>query len=82
MYHDIFVGEFNIHSGYCRSHTCGTCDELKLQIEQASSDSEKASLENDHLSLAKAGYDTLRYNQELSKKTWEAACMHSGPIQD
>ena len=63
----------------------GTYDELKLQIEQASSDSEKASLEKkhaDHLFLAKAGYDTLRYDQELSKKSWEAACMHSGPIQD
>ena len=85
MYHDIFVGEFNIHFGYPRSDTCGTCDELKLQIEQASSDSEKASLEKkhaDHLTLAKAGYDTLRYDQELSKKSWEAACMHSGPTQD
>ena len=85
MYHDIFVGEFNIRFGYPRSHTFGTCDELKLQSEQASSDLEKASLEKkhaDHFSLAKAGYDILRYDQELSKKSWEAACMHSEPTQD
>ena len=58
MYHDIFVGEFNIHFGYPRSDTCGTRDELKIQIEQASSESEKALLEKQHtyhIALAKAG---------------------------
>ena len=74
FYHDIFVTEFNIHFGIPRTDTCSTCDSLKLQIDQATTDSERALLEqqhSDHLSLAKAGYDTFRYDPEMSKKSWE-----------
>ena len=47
---------------------------LKLQIDQAS-EAEKATLQlkhEDHLALATCGYDTLRYDQNLSKQSWEA----------
>lgn len=74
LYHDIFVTEFNIHFGYPRSDTCDTCDSLKLQIEQAV-ESEKAALQKkheDHLAFAKCGYQTLCYDQNLSKQSWEA----------
>ena len=73
LYHDIFVSEFNIHFGYPRSDTCDTCDSLKLQIEQAA-ESEKAALQKkheDHLAFAKCGYETLGYDQNLSKQSWE-----------
>ena len=79
LYHDIFVTEFNIHFGYPRSDTCDNCDSLKLQIEQAE-DPEKAALQKkyeDHLALAKCGYDTLRYDQNLSKQSWEVKIPHS-----
>ena len=79
LYHDIFVSEFNIHFGYPRSDTCDVCDSLKLQMEQAS-ESEKAALQKkheDHLALAKCGYDTLCYDQNLSKESWEAQMQHS-----
>ena len=71
--------EFNIHFGYPRSDTCDVCDSLKLQMEQAS-ESEKAALQKeheDHLALAKCGYDTLCYDQNLSKESWEAQMQHS-----
>ena len=64
------VREFNIHFGYPRSDTCDTCDSLKLQIEQAA-ESEKAALQKkheDHLPFAKCGYETLGYDQNLSKQ--------------
>ena len=79
MYHDIFIGEFNIHFGYPKSDTCGTCDGLKIQLQQASSESERATLQKEHeahLSLAEAGYDALRYDQQLSKKSWEVVCKN------
>ena len=31
----------------------------------------------DHLALAKCGYDTLSYDQNLSKQSWEAQKQHS-----
>ena len=74
LYHDIFVTEFNIHFGYPRSDTCDTCDSLKLQIDQAS-EPEKATLQQeheDHLALAKCGYSTLCYDQNLSNQSWKA----------
>ena len=48
-------------------------------MEQAS-ESEKAALQKkheDHLALAKCGYDTLCYDQNLSKESWEAQMQHS-----
>ena len=62
FYHDIFVGEFNIHFGYPRTDTCDKCDSLKLQIEQATMEAEKAALEKqhtDHLALAKTAYGMI-----------------------
>ena len=76
FYHDIFLTEFNIHFGYPRSDTCGTCDSLNLQIDEATSDSQKLQLEKDleaHQKIAQEGYDAFRYDRELSKRSWKAA---------
>ena len=77
LYHDIFVNEFNIHFGHPRSDTCDTCDSLKLQIDQAVDESEKAALQKkqeDHLAFANCGYKTLCHDQNLSKQSWKALC--------
>ena len=68
MYHDIFVTEFNIHFGYPRSDSCSTCDSLTVQIE-ASTELERPELQKylrEHQQLAQEGYDTFRYDRELS----------------
>ena len=75
FYHDIFVREFNIHFGYPRTDTCGTCDSLKLNIEASTDVSEKNRLEQElesHQTFAKSGYETFRYDQKLSKQSWKA----------
>lgn len=84
LYHDIFISDFNFHLGYPQSDTCDTYDSLKLQMEQTC-EAEKAALQkqhDDHLALAKCGYDTLHYDQNLSKQSWEAQtqpCHSSDP---
>ena len=72
--HLYYVNDFNIHFRYPQSDTCDTCNSLKLQMEQAT-ESEKAALQkqhDDHLALATCGYDTLHYDKNLSKRSWEA----------
>lgn len=74
FYHDLFVNEFNIHFGFPRSDSCGTCDSLRIKIDQASTDEEKQKLQkelDDHQMLAQKGYDTFHYDQKLSEKSWE-----------
>ena len=69
-----FVKEFNIGFGYPRTDTCNICDFLKHIIEAASDDTEKARLEEDlekHRSLAQAGYDAFKHDQDLSKQSWK-----------
>ena len=73
FYHDIFVTEFNIHFGYPRSDSCGTCDAFRKQIEDFTDDSEKECLLHKHElheKLAQDGYSALKQDQELSKKSW------------
>ncbi len=80
FYHDIFVTEFNIHFGYPRSDTCSRCDDLTLQIEEASSESEKVQLQEKldaHQTRAEAGYNSFRYDRELCHKSWEAITNNS-----
>jgi len=43
-YYDIFVKEFNIHSGSPRSYICDKCDSLQIRIDAAESDEDKAKL--------------------------------------
>ena len=74
FYHDIFVTEFNIHFGYPRTDSCAKCDSLSLAISVCASNEEKEKLEaelKDYQDFAKAGYNTLRFDQELSRKSWE-----------
>lgn len=77
-YHDVFVNEFNIHFGLPRSDTCDTCDSLKVRIEGAATDEEKAKLEQqlqDHLKLADEGYATLRKDIEMCRESWSHVGM-------
>ena len=70
MYHDIFVGEYNIHFGYPRTDSCNTCDSLAIQIE-AASEFKKPMLQETlqaHQQLAEEGYCSFKYD---SKKSWE-----------
>jgi hypothetical protein len=74
MYHDIFVTEYNIHFGYPRTDTCGTCDSLTAQLEVAfEPESHTMILEKlqEHQQLAEEGYCAIKYDKELSKKSWE-----------
>ena len=47
-----------------------------LQIDEATSDSQKLQLEKNieaHHKIAQEGYDAFKYDRELSKKSWTAA---------
>ena len=73
FYHDIFVGEFNIHFGYPRTDTCNTCEMLSLRIQEVSKESDKDALQEElkaHLALAKDGYDAFHCDQQLSQQSW------------
>ena len=74
FYHDIFVTEFNIHFGYPKSDTCGTCDAFRKQIEDRTDDSEKECFVHGHelhkKKLPQDGYSALKQDQELSKQSW------------
>ena len=84
MYHDIFVTEFNIHFGYRRSDSCSTCDSLTVQIE-ASTELERPELQKnlyEHQQLAQEGYDTFRYDRELSMTSWaDQGSRTKAPVQ-
>lgn len=72
MYHDIFVTEYNIHFGYPRTDSCSTCDNLTLQIEGASDQEIKTSIQKTlqaHQKLAEEGYSAFKYDRKLSRKS-------------
>ena len=72
LYHDLFVTEFNIHFGFPRTDSCGTCDGLQVQLD-AANEPEKSQLEREleaHQKLAQEGYSAYRYDRELSKASW------------
>ena len=67
------MNEFNIHFGLPRSDTCDTCDFLRLRIETAETDEDKAGLEkelHDHLKLADQGCASLCKDCEMCKESW------------
>ena len=73
FYHDLFVNEFNIHFGYPRTDTCSTCDGLQVKISSETSPTKKQKLEEqleDHKTLAQEGYDSFRFDQQLSRRSW------------
>ena len=49
-YHDVFVTEFNIHFGFPRSDTCGTCDSLRVRIDATENEEDKAKKRNEEIS--------------------------------
>ena len=74
LYHDIFVSEFNIHFGYPRTDTCSTCDRLSVTIDVTPPGEERTLLEKElskHQQLSQNGYDSLRYDRQLSRSSWE-----------
>ena len=70
-HHDLFVTEFNIYLGYPRSDTC---DSIVARIGDAPSPSVEMELKQQleiHKKIAQKGYQAFRYDQELSKQSWE-----------
>ena len=66
----------DIHFRYPHTDSCAKCDALSLSISACTSSEDKKKLEADlqeHQDSAKTGYNTFHYyNQELSRKSWEA----------
>ena len=81
LYHDILVTDFNIHFGYPRTDTCSTCDSLRIKIE-AAPEVGRMELEEElrqHQQLAQDGYDTFRYDRQLSKRSWANKVTQTDP---
>ena len=70
LYRKTFVEEFNLGFGYPHSDTCQLCDELKIAIEAALSETQRDELCSNlaaHHSKASQGYEALREDTRLSK---------------
>ena len=70
LYRKIFNEEFNLGFGYPRSDTCQICDELKMGIATASSETQRSELNlklAEHQLKASQAYQSLRNDTEMSK---------------
>lgn len=79
-YYRHFTESFNLSFGYPRTDTCATCDQLKIQLDAASTDELKQQLnvqKEVHLRKAQAFYNDLKEKTEMAQidETVETICF-------